>query len=227
MDSVLTGVVVLVALALASVVVSNRHLEPLDVPALRRVGYYSGHAAPAVAWGGIVVSALLGAPFDLLAQPVSDLGVQAGPAASVFTVAMIATGIAATPFGVAVLVTGTVWERLAVVCLAAAMNGLNLIGLFPRGATLHVVGGLFFFCGLTLGLACFAYGTPDRRWARVSAVLAALHAGVWLAWGAYAGVLRPEVGLFFGPGSAIPQLAGALVLGSWTIWLSRARFRRT
>jgi hypothetical membrane protein len=220
------GLAVLVVLVVVSTVFRRRVLQQLEMQVLRRVAVVSGSVAPAVAIGGIVVAVLLAPGFDPLSGTLSDLGVAGGPAAWVFNTAMVATGLVALPFGVAILFDGTALEKVSFLFLAAAMNGLNMVGVFQKGQALHVWGGLLFYVSFTVAFLCYGVGARERaqREARVTLGLAGGHVSLWLVWGVVMVVRQPAGNPAYAPGIAIPEFLGALVLAGWTGWVAHGRF---
>lgn len=219
-----TGAGILLALFVGTTIVRRRTLEGMEFSLLRRIGLVSGVAAPTVSIGGIAVAAVLAPSFSVTRHSISDLGVAPGLAAPIFNTAMVVTGLVALPFGVAIVVEGTNWERLSVVALAVAMNGLNFIGVFQKGEFLHLVGGLGFYSSFTVAFLLYAHGTRDERAACVTRRLAGVHVAVWALWGLGVAIVQPSGNPFFAPGALVPQFAGAVILAGWTVWIAWRRF---
>lgn len=208
-----------------------------------RAARYAGQAAPAVAFGGILLATVLAPWFSWPGDALSDLGVAAtSSVALLFNGALVAGGLLALPYAGALWAdagadtdanggTGTTVDRLAARTVAV-LFGLSavlmaLVGVFPIPAELAVAGTVVephgpvavgFYLGLTATLAVDGLRRLRERAGQASLALAVVHVGYWLVWAA--GV-RP------GPGLAIPEAVGAAALTVWVWALSPSRPRRT
>jgi len=176
-----------------------------------------GTLAPVVALGGILLATLLDPTFSWTADALSDLGVREA-SAPVFNGALVAGGALGLGYAPALWAAagddaGTdddAGSRLAgravVPLFAAATVAMAGVGLFPIGSPLHAPAALAFYLLFTLAMAVDGLARRRSAAGRAALLLAGVHVAVWALW--IAG-LRP------GPGLALPEFAGALLLAAW------------
>jgi hypothetical membrane protein len=188
-------------------------------PALRRAGTWLGVAALTVSGLGIVVAVALAPWFSPTGNALSDLGVRGEASAPAFNYGLILGGILGTGFAV------RLWPdapgrlgRAGVGLLAVSFVSLALIGVFPTPHEYHFTVSVAFFTLFTYGL--FVHGSADALARSVRAGLGTIWLGIahvtfWVVWTA-AGT----------DGLAIPETAGAVLLGVWVVVTTR-RLRKT
>lgn len=181
----------------------------------RRLFAGLGVSSVAVALGGIFVAAALSPWFSPFRNALSDLGAVWVPTAPIFNGALMLGGALGAGFVTAVWAeTGQPVHHGGLFVLLIAMVCMALVGVFPIPSPLHFVVALAFFVFLTLGVGIFgagdfAAGRPLRGGALV--IGAVCHVAGWFWW------------LFFGwggPGIAVPELVGSVVLAVWALWVS-------
>jgi hypothetical membrane protein len=183
-------------------------------PSLRHAGTHLGLLALAVSFLGIAVAIALAPWFSPTANALSDLGVRGQASAPAFNYGLIAGGALGVGFAARLrpAATGRL-GRAGVAVFAASFLSLALIGVFPTPHPYHFPAAAGFYALFTYGL--FVYGSAEALAGRVRPGLLAIWLGVahvtaWMGW-ALAGV----------EGLAIPETAGALLLGVWVVATTR------
>lgn len=180
---------------------------------VERASAGAGIAAVAVAFGAIIAATLASPAFSWTGSALSDLGASGAPTRALFNGGLVVAGLLALGF-VPALWRGadTAPGRLAAVAFAVDAALLAGVGLFPAGTALHLPVAVGFYLLLTGALWTHAgarWRAGDRRGARFSFALGAANLAAWVAWAATGDVLRA--------GLALPEAAGALALGVWTV----------
>lgn len=175
-----------------------------------RVALGCGVAAPVVAFAAILLATVLSPTFTWAGSALSDLGAPGAETALLFNGGLVAASVLALPF------LALVWAasdhdatRLGTVVLGAAVVSMGLVGVFPVGSPYHVPAALGFYALLTYALFVFGSGRVLAGAAREGLLwvwLAVLHVTYWVLW---------SFGIRPGPGLAIPETVGALVLAAW------------
>lgn len=182
------------------------------------VAALGGLCGPVVAGLAILAAALLAGDFSVTGQALSDLGVTPG-AAPVFNWGLVAGGLLGLPFPVALWwAARDPLQRAGAVALALALALLVGVGLFPSDTGLHTPVAVGFFLAFSYAMWLHGTGTvragePGRGLTVVW--LGLLHVTAWLAWAA--------TGI---EGLALPELAGSVLLGTWTVSGARRLRRR-
>ncbi|MDY7083093.1 MAG: DUF998 domain-containing protein [Halobacteria archaeon] len=191
MAKLITSIAVMVFLFVVSTL-NQKRLEKLELGRLRKIGMFSGHFSPLIPLGGVTLAILLTPSFSILGSNLSDLTLEPAPVSWLFSYSLIATGLAALPLAVVIMAEGNILEKASVVFLGISMNGLNMMGLFPKGNQGQVVGKASFFVCMTLGLYFYGAGMyrgNDTKSAKVSWGLAGLSGAIiltaWANWVAY------------------------------------------
>lgn len=176
----------------------------------RRVAAVSGAGAMTAALGGIVVAIALAPWFSMTANALSDLGVAGRAAvAAAFNGGLLLGGAVALAYAwVLWTAAETRGARVVAVEFAAAALLMAGVGAFPSGTSLHFPVALGLYLVLTLVLATDGAVRRATTAGRLALVAAGIHLGQWWLWIA---------GLRLGPGLAIPELVGALLLAAWVL----------
>jgi len=175
-----------------------------------------GAVAIALSLGGILVATILSPSFAWTGNALSDLGVAwsaAGTSATAlaFNGGLIAGGAVGLAFTRALAATArTRAERIVVALFGLTVVLMGLVGVFPRGSSLHlpVAVGFYVLVSLTLwadGLARFAGAVPGRWLPGLT--FGTVNLLAWVAWAATGSILRGGV--------AVPETVGALALAGW------------
>lgn len=179
---------------------------------LERLEAGSGLLAVAVALGAILASTALSPSFAWATDALSDLGASGAPTALLFNGGLIAGGALALPFAHLLWRrAATRVSRLGAAIFAVGFACLALVGAFPIGTPLHLPVAAGFYLSITYGW--FVRGTGLALAGRVRRGIGAIWFGVahvtsWLVWGA---------GVRIGPGIAVPETLGALLLAAWVV----------
>ena len=177
---------------------------------LERLEAGSGLLAVAIAFGAVLASTVLSPSFSWATDALSDLGASASPTALLFNGGLIAGGALALPFAHLLWRrAATRVSRLGAAILAVGFACLALVGVFPIGTRLHLPVAVAFYLSITYGW--FVRGTGVALAGRVRRGVGTIWFGVahvtsWLAWVA---------GARIGPGIAVPETIGALLLAAW------------
>ncbi|MXR42025.1 DUF998 domain-containing protein [Halobaculum sp. WSA2] len=176
----------------------------------RRVAAVSGAGAMIAALGGIVVAIALAPWFSLTANALSDLGVADRTAvATAFNGGLLLGGAVAIAYAWALWAAArTLGARVVAVEFAAAATLMAGVGAFPSGTSLHFPVALGFYLALTLVLATDGAVRRTTTAGRLALAAAGVHLWQWWLWVA---------GVRLGPGLAIPELVGALLLAAWVL----------
>lgn len=172
----------------------------------RRAGFVS----PVVALGSILLATALAPWFSWPANALSDLGAAGRATAPIFNGGLVVAGLLAVPFAHWLGRTaGNTLQRVGGVVFALAAVALALIGLFPTGTALHFPAALSFYLLFTAAMLCHGIGSIRAGAGRPGAAtvaIAVVHLVSWAAW------IR---GVRLGPGLAIPEMIGALIVVGW------------
>lgn len=175
----------------------------------RRVGSVSGVAGPLVAGASILLAILLSPTFTWGDSALSDLGV-APRTELLFNGGLVLGGALVLPFA------WWLWrdasdhfQRAGAVLFALAGCSLSGVGLFPAGTALHLPAAVGFYALATYALWTHGTGSVqagDARDGLVTIWIGIVHLSAWIGW-ALVGV----------GGLAVPETAGALLIGGWTV----------
>ena len=177
---------------------------------LERLEVGSGLLALATALGSILAATVRSPSFSWATDALSNLGAAGEPTAWLFNGGLIAGGALGLPFA------HRLWRRsetrasrLGAAIFAIGFVCLALVGVFPIGTRLHLPAAIAFFLSITYGW--FVRGTGVALAGRVRRGIATIWFGVahvtsWLLWAA---------GVRIGPGLAVPETVGALLLAAW------------
>lgn len=176
----------------------------------------AGFVAPAVALGSMLLAALLAPWFSWSTDALSDLGAAGRATAPLFNGGLLLAGVLALPFARWLWRTaGNTLERLGSAVFALAAAALSLIGLFPTGTALHFPAALSFYLLFTAAMLCHGAGSLRRGATRrggATVAFAVLHLASWAIW---------VEGIRLGPGLAIPETVGAVIVVGWMAAVAR------
>ncbi|WP_224336949.1 DUF998 domain-containing protein [Haloprofundus halobius] len=170
-----------------------------------------GRVAPAVTLGAILTATVVAPWFSWSRDALSELGVDP-VTALLFNGGLVVGALLALPYAV------PLWRaavsrasRVVAVLFALTAVAMGLVGVFPMDTSPHFAVAVAFYLLLTATLA--ADGVVRRRatTGRRSLTLVVVHLLSWAAWAA---------GWFPGPGLALPELVGAVILAAWVLALS-------
>lgn len=182
------------------------------MPTARYLAARAGVAGALVGFLAILVGALLSPTFSLSASAVSDLGAPGAANPWILNAGLVASAAVSLPFA------WPLWssadhpvQRAGAVGFVASMAALALVGLFPAGTALHGPAAVAYFLLGTLTL--WVHGTGTALAGAVRGGLATVWLGIvhvlsWLVWGA---------GIRLGPGLAVPELIGSVLLFAWLV----------
>ena len=157
------------------------------------------------ALGGVLVATGLDPTFSWSHDALSDLGVR--PASALpFRLGLLLGGLLGTVYGIGIWKQGTTTPTKSVgILFAGSASSLAGVGVFVIGHPLHQPAAIGFF-----GLAMLAFATDgvsrETRSATVTLILLVALIGSWVTW-AY--------GLWPGPGLALPEMIGAVIVATW------------
>lgn len=176
----------------------------------RRVAAASGVGAMIAALGGIALAVALAPWFSVTANALSDLGVADRAAvATAFNGGLLLGGAVALAYAWALWAAAeTHSTRLVAVEFGVAAGLMAGVGAFPSGSSLHFPVAIGFYLALTLVLATDGAVRRATTAGQLALAAAGVHVGQWWLWTA---------GVRFGPGLAIPELVGALLLAAWVL----------
>lgn len=165
--------------------------------------------APIVALGGIIVATLQDPAFAWTTDALSDLGVR--PASRwTFNGALVLGG------SLALVYAGGLWQdtlaaRQRIVAGLFGLAGVHLagVGIFVIGHPLHLPAAVGFYGLMTVVFVLDGLGRRQTSTGRLTLGLAGVHVLIWMTW---------ALGLWPGPGLALPEFAGALLVSLW-MWL--------
>ncbi len=162
------------------------------------------------ALGGIALAVALAPWFSVTANALSDLGVADRAAvATAFNGGLLLGGAVALVYAWTLwAAAGTLWSRVVAVEFGVAALLMGGVGAFPSGTSLHFPVALGFYLVLTLVLATDGAVRRTTTAGRLALAAAGVHVGQWWLWIA---------GVRLGPGLAIPELVGALLLAAWVV----------
>ncbi len=142
----------------------------------------------------------------------SELGGAGEPTAWLFNGGLVAGSL------LSVLSLWAVWrtrenalDTVGCVGLTISLVAMGLVGVFPVGTDLHLPMAVTFFGAFTYALFFFGSGrvlAGEPRFGLASLWLGIAHVTSWVVWAAG---LRP------GPGLALPETVGALILVVWMV----------
>lgn len=174
---------------------------------------WSGLAGALVGIATVLVATSLSPTFAWQDSAISDLGAANAAHPQVLNVGLVASSLLAVPF-VVVLWQRTTHplERAGAVTYALSLASLAFIGVFPIGDPLHTPVSVAFFTFGTLTL--LVHGTGSVLGGAVQRGLGSIWLGLvhvisWILW---------DVGARLGPGLAIPELIGAVLVVCWLGW---------
>jgi hypothetical membrane protein len=180
-----------------------------------------GGLAVVLALGAILLATSLSPAFAWGDNALSDLGVAWTDAGTPLTVlvfngGLVAAGLAGLGFAWSLWRASGGAGRVVPASLGVAVVLLGLVGLFPRGSSLHVpvAVGFYLFVSVTAwvdGVVCLR---GDRVRAGVVGLLSGTaNAGAWAVWAATGPVMRG--------GLALPEVAGAVAFAAWVVGVAR------
>ena len=172
----------------------------------------SGLSAPVVTFGAILVATLVSPNFSWTLDALSDLGVAGTSTAWLFNGGLVLGAILALPFlwGLWTRCEST-FDAVGTVVLLLSLVAMGFVGVFHEGNDLHFPLALTFYAGLTYALFFLGSGriVADERALGLGSIwLGVVHVTSWILWAA---------GVRLGPGLAIPETVGALILIVWMV----------
>lgn len=179
---------------------------------LRRVVAWTGVAGGGLGLLAVLLATLLSSTFAWPTNALSDLGAAGAPTRALFNYGFIASALVALPFVWPLLSTADhPLEGVGGAAFGVAMVTLALVGLYPTGTRWHFPAALAYFAVATLTL--WLHGTGTALAGDVSRGLFAVWLGIghllsWVLWAA---------GIRLGPGLAIPEILGSVVLFVWVL----------
>ncbi|KTG10109.1 hypothetical protein AUR64_10965 [Haloprofundus marisrubri] len=170
-----------------------------------------GQLAPILTLASILTATVVAPWFSWPRDALSELGVDPATAL-LFNGGLILGAL------VALLYTVPLWQaatthlaRLVSVLFSLTAVTMGLVGVFPMNRPLHFAVAVSFYLLLTATLAVDGLARRGETTGRLSLALAAVHLVSWGLWAR---------GLFPGPGLALPELVGAVILAVWVVGLS-------
>lgn len=179
------------------------------------VGPWSGVVGPLVALAGILAATLTDPSFSWTHSALSDLGVAGPPTEWLFNGGLALGGLLAAPFVRWRWSTTTGLGREGTAVLGLSLAAMVGVAAFPSGHPLHFPVAVGFYLLFTFALLLTGAGDLRRGAARrgtATVALAVGHLSTWVLWSAG---FRP------GPGLAVPETVGALVLTGWMVATGR------
>lgn len=176
---------------------------------MERGPWIAGTVAPIVTFTGIAIAIWLDPTFSVTHDALSDLGVRSRSRYA-FNGAMILGGALGVVYASGLYRESTRFpERIVGVSFGLACAALAGIGIFVIGHPLHSPAAVAFFT--LFGAAMLIDGIERRETTTglVTLVLLGLLILNFIAWG---------IGLWPGPGLALPELAGAALVPLW-VWI--------
>lgn len=178
---------------------------------------WSGVAGALVGVVALLVATLVSPTFSWTGNAISDLGASGAAYPQVLNVGLVASSLLAVPFVYVVWHRGThPVERAGAITYALSLASLGLIGVFPIGDPLHTPVSVAFFTLMTVTLLVHGTGTVlggSVHRGLGSMWLGVVHVVSWILWG---------VGVRPGPGLAIPEFIGAVLVCCWLVWTTLA-----
>lgn len=178
---------------------------------------WSGVLGALVGIAAVLVATALSPTFSWTGNAISDLGAPSAAHPQVLNVGLVASGVLAVPFVVVLWQRAThPLERAGGIAYALSLASLALIGVFPIGDPLHTPVSVAFF---TLGtVTLLVHGTGTILGGTVQRGLGSIWLGLasvvsWILW---------AVGVRLGPGLAIPELIGTVLVVCWLVWTTSA-----
>ncbi|WP_224269465.1 DUF998 domain-containing protein [Haloprofundus salinisoli] len=171
----------------------------------------TGRVAPVVTLGSILTAAAVAAWFSWPRDALSELGVDPATAL-LFNGGLILGALLALPYAVPLWAAATTHAaRLVAALFALTAVAMGLVGVFPMETPPHFPVAVAFYLLLTATLGADGVVRRRARTGRLSLALAVAHLLSWAAWAA---------GRFPGPGLALPETVGAVMLAAWVLALS-------
>ena len=193
---------------------------------VRRLAAACGVVGPVVTLGSILLATMLADPqtFTWSGRALSDMGRPGTETFWLFNGGLVAGGLVGLPFAWRLWIAGrNRLERVGVGCLALALAGSALVGVFFLEHTdyyletdLHGPVALWFFGVAPIAqwiLGAGAVLAGDRRWGAFTIAAGTGHVLTWLAWLAYLAIAAGSPMAWF----AVPELIAALLFGGWVV----------
>lgn len=174
---------------------------------------WSGAVGSLVGVATVLVATLRSPTFSWTDNAISDLGASGASHPQILNVGLVTSSLLAVPF------VYVLWcrashrvERAGAVAYALSLVSLGCIGAFPVGDPLHTPVSVAFFTFGTVTL--LVHGTGTVLGGAVQRGLGSIWLGLvhvisWILW---------DVGARLGPGLAIPELIGAVLVVCWLGW---------
>lgn len=183
----------------------------------QRAGRAAGVASVTVTIGTILAAALVSPDFRWTRNALSNLGQPGHPVATPLTTllfdgGLVVGGVVGLGFGALLWSADGAVGRAAAPVFVATMVAMAAIGIFPQSQALHTPVAVGFYLLSMVTMAVSGAGglvDGDRRRARRSFGLLAVHVAVWVGWGATGPLLRA--------GLAIPEMLGAVLIAVWVL----------
>jgi hypothetical membrane protein len=163
----------------------------------------------------IYASTALESSFSWNKDALSDIGVS--PTAWLFNSSLIVGGVLNFLFAIGLLnyFNKTIWYRIGVSLLVISSVSLALVGVFTENyKVIHALVALGYLLLTPLGLICIGVGNKSDRTGKISLILGTF------ALLAIFGVSIITFAANLQIGFAVPEYLEALMLCSWTFWLS-------
>lgn len=174
--------------------------------------HWSGVAGALVGFTTVLVAMILSPTFVWSSHAISDLGRPGAANPWLFNTGLVASALLSMPFAV------VVWkrarnglERVGAVSFGFTTTALALLGVFPSGTALHLPISVSYFVLGTLTLAIHGSGVVLAGAPRLGLGyhwLGLGHALSWVLW---------YFGLRIGPGLAVPEFIGSVLLLVWVL----------
>ena len=194
---------------------SNRTLK------LIRLAGISGIISSTLPLIMILASTVLEKSFSWNKNALSDIGVS--QTAWLFNSALIVGGLLNLLFAIGLrnYLGKTRWLKIGVSLLIVSSISLALVGVFTENYNIiHALVALGYLLLAPLGLICIGRGEKSKQFGKVSLVLGIIALLVILGLPIITFVANLEIGF------AVPEFLEALVLSTWTFWVSLKLIRQ-